>query len=48
MRDGRAGGIKLRGGAVINASAAVISNATVWDTLPMLPDSAKRGEDCRG
>lgn len=46
VRDGRAGGIKLRGGAVINASAAVISNATVWDTLPMLPDSAKRGEDC--
>jgi phytoene dehydrogenase-like protein len=46
VRDGRAGGIKLRGGAVINASAAVISNATVWDTLPMLPDSAKRGDDC--
>ena len=36
----RATGIKLRGGAEINASRAVISNATLWDTIPMLPDGA--------
>ena len=46
VTNGRASGIKLRGGAVINASAAVISNATVWDTLPMLPEAAKAGEHC--
>ena len=46
VHNGRASGIKLRGGAVINASAAVISNATVWDTLPMLPDAVKAGEHC--
>ena len=36
----RATGVVLRGGAVIKASRAVISNATVWDTIPMLPQGA--------
>jgi hypothetical protein len=27
-------------GAEINASRAVISNATLWDTIPMLPPGA--------
>ena len=38
--DGRAAGVTLRGGAKITASKSVISNATVWDTLPMLPAGA--------
>ena len=40
VEEERATGIKLRGGAEINASRAVISNATLWDTIPMLPDGA--------
>ena len=40
VEDERATGVVLRGGARINARKAVISNATLWDTLPMLPEGA--------
>ena len=42
--DGRATGVTLRGGAKINAAKAVISNATVWDTLKILPEGAMPDE----
>ncbi|MEL7333956.1 MAG: NAD(P)/FAD-dependent oxidoreductase [Cyanobacteria bacterium J06560_2] len=34
---GRATGVTLRNGNRIEASKAVVSNASVWDTLPLLP-----------
>eukprot|EP00899_Mesostigma_viride_P005606 jgi/Mesvir1/15046/Mv14698-RA.2 len=47
VESGRAVGVKLRGpkgseakGSVIRASKAVISNASVWDTLKLLPVGA--------
>ena len=36
----RAIGIRLRGGKQIRASKAVVSNASVWDTLKLLPPEA--------
>jgi phytoene dehydrogenase-like protein len=33
-------GVKLRGGAAIRARRAVVSNATLWDLLPLLPPHA--------
>lgn len=38
--SGRATGVTLRGGGTIKARKAVISNASVWDTLKLLPPSA--------
>ena len=38
--SGRAVGVALRGGARVAAKDAVISNATVWDTLKILPENA--------
>ncbi|MEM8603977.1 MAG: NAD(P)/FAD-dependent oxidoreductase [Cyanobacteria bacterium P01_H01_bin.121] len=36
----RAVGIRLRGGQVIKARQAVVSNASIWDTLPLLPSES--------
>jgi len=36
----RAVGVRARGGKTFMASKAVISNATLWDTVPMLPRDA--------
>jgi len=38
--DGRAVGLQLRRGGRITARRAVVSNATVWDTLKLLPETA--------
>lgn len=50
VEGGRAAGVRLRGrqqaGAqpeVIRASKAVVSNASVWDTMRLLPQGAKLG-----
>ncbi|KAK9814184.1 hypothetical protein WJX72_001911 [[Myrmecia] bisecta] len=39
-RNGRARGVRLANGRKILASKAVVSNATLWDTLPLLPAGA--------
>ena len=39
VEDGEAKGVRLRNGKVIKANTAVVSNATIWDTIPMLPDA---------
>ncbi|BAZ12850.1 amine oxidase [Calothrix sp. NIES-4071] len=36
----RASGVKLRSGKTIQARKAVISNASVWDTLKLIPEGA--------
>lgn len=38
VEGNRAVGVRLRGGKVIRSRQAVISNASVWDTLKLLPD----------
>jgi phytoene dehydrogenase-like protein len=38
----RATGVRLKSGSVIVATDAVISNATVWDTLKILPENAMK------
>jgi phytoene dehydrogenase-like protein len=38
--DKRASGVRLRSGATLRARRAVISNASIWDTLPLLPPDA--------
>ena len=40
----RASGVTLRSGQRIAASRAVISNASIWDTLPLLPPGALPAE----
>eukprot|EP00238_Polyblepharides_amylifera_P011578 CAMPEP_0196581954 /NCGR_PEP_ID=MMETSP1081-20130531/36644_1 /TAXON_ID=36882 /ORGANISM="Pyramimonas amylifera, Strain CCMP720" /LENGTH=517 /DNA_ID=CAMNT_0041902375 /DNA_START=202 /DNA_END=1755 /DNA_ORIENTATION=+ len=40
VEGGRAVGVSLRGGAQILASDAVISTATVWDTMRLLPEGS--------
>ncbi len=40
VESGRAAGVRLRSGAVLKAKRAVISNASVWDTLKLLPEDA--------
>jgi len=39
VQDGEAKGVRLKNGKVIRARKAVISNATIWDTVPLLPDA---------
>ena len=39
VEDGEAKGVRLRNGKVIKANVAVVSNATIWDTVPMLPQT---------
>ncbi|MED6201468.1 hypothetical protein PIB30_095360 [Stylosanthes scabra] len=38
VENGRAIGVKLRNGRFIRARKAVVSNASMWDTLKMLPE----------
>ncbi|NEQ74422.1 MAG: NAD(P)/FAD-dependent oxidoreductase [Okeania sp. SIO2C9] len=40
VKDGRAVGVGLRNGTEIRAKKAVISNASIWDTLKLLPEGA--------
>ena len=40
VENNRATGVKLKNGKSIVATKAVISNASVWDTLKLLPDGA--------
>lgn len=35
--NGRATGVRLRGGGTVKARKAVVSNASVWDTVKLLP-----------
>ena len=40
VENNRAVGVSLRGGKQIKARKAVVSNASVWDTLKLLPEGA--------
>ncbi|CAM9190225.1 unnamed protein product, partial [Phaeothamnion confervicola] len=40
VEDGRAVGVRLRGGREIRATKKVVSNASIWDTLSLLPEGA--------
>jgi phytoene dehydrogenase-like protein len=40
VEGGRASGVKLRNGSIIRARKAVVTNASVWDTLKLLPAGA--------
>ncbi|XP_015875819.1 prolycopene isomerase, chloroplastic [Ziziphus jujuba] len=40
VENGRATGVKLRNGKFIRAKKAVVSNASMWDTLNLLPREA--------
>ena len=40
VEKNRAVGVRLRGGSEIRAKKAVVSNASVWDTLTLLPPKA--------
>lgn len=40
LESGRAAGVRLRSGEIFKANRAVISNASVWDTLKLLPEDA--------
>eukprot|EP00775_Hariotina_reticulata_P008994 gene8994-9167_t len=35
--SGKASGVRLRGGSLVKARQAVVSNASVWDTVKLLP-----------
>jgi phytoene dehydrogenase-like protein len=36
VADGRAAGVALKGGRRVTASKAVVSNASIWDTLRLV------------
>ncbi len=40
VENNRAAGVRLRSGKIIRARKAVVSNASVWDTLKLLPESS--------
>lgn len=40
VQNKRAAGVQLRDGTVIQARVAIVSNASVWDTLKLLPTGA--------
>nr|ATQ36031.1 prolycopene isomerase-like3 [Sargassum fusiforme] len=40
VEDGKACGVRLRGGKVVRASRSVVSNASIWDTLKLVPEGA--------
>jgi phytoene dehydrogenase-like protein len=40
VENHRAVGVRLRGGEVIKATRGVVSNASIWDTLKLLPEGA--------
>ena len=39
MENGRAEGVRLRGGEVVRAARGVVSNADVWATVKLLPEA---------
>lgn len=40
VQNNRATGVRLRGGRVVEARQAVVSNASIWDTLKLIPEGA--------
>ncbi len=40
VENNRAVGVRLRNGKEIKATKAVVSNASIWDTMPLLPQGA--------
>ena len=40
VENNRAVGVRLRSGEIIRSHKAVVSNASVWDTLKLLPESS--------
>nr|ATQ36026.1 prolycopene isomerase-like3 [Scytosiphon lomentaria] len=40
VEEGKACGVRLRSGKVIRASRSVVSNASIWDTLRLVPEGA--------
>lgn len=38
ITHGRASGVRLKSGEAVQAKRAVVSNASIWDTLTLLPD----------
>ena len=42
MENGRAEGVRLRGGEVVRAARGVVSNADVWATVKLLPERTGR------
>jgi phytoene dehydrogenase-like protein len=40
VEGGRATGVRLKNGDVFQACRAVIANASIWDTLPLVPEDA--------
>lgn len=38
VKGNRAKGVRLQNGKEIRANKAVVSNASIWDTLPLIPD----------
>eukprot|EP00897_Mesotaenium_endlicherianum_P006473 jgi/Mesen1/5854/ME000298S05133 len=44
VEGGRATGVRLRNGQVVRAKKAVVSNASVWDTMRLVPPAALGAE----
>eukprot|EP00903_Cladosiphon_okamuranus_P011352 g10700.t1 len=40
VERGKAVGVRLRSGAVVRARKAVVSNASIWDTIGLIPEGA--------
>lgn len=40
VENGRAAGVRLRGDKIVRSRRAVVSNASVWDTLKLLPEES--------
>ena len=40
VEGGRAVGVQLKNGKQIRAKTAVVSNATVWDSMKLLPEGS--------
>eukprot|EP00752_Nemacystus_decipiens_P003592 g3311.t1 len=40
VEGGKAVGVRLRSGAVVRARKAVVSNASIWDTIGLIPEGA--------
>jgi phytoene dehydrogenase-like protein len=45
LENNRAIGVKIRGGQEIRARLGVVSNASIWDTRPLLPKGTIKGEN---
>ena len=46
VEGGRAVGVVLRGGGTIRATKAVVSNASVWDTIKLVPAEVVPDQVC--